>query len=130
MPSTSALTLFFIAFFAIFVASVPLATPLPRDVYSPPVLSPGKGTVWKIGQRYNVTWSMANAPQSITNHIGMIVLVQDHVMVDLDTPLAQGFDIRNATHREITVPKVKPGKYQVLLFGDSGNVGPEFTIVE
>ncbi|KAF7365026.1 hypothetical protein MVEN_00373700 [Mycena venus] len=129
MPSTSSLTLFFLAFFAIFslVASAP--TPSPRDVFSPPVLYPGKGTVWRVGERHNVTWDLSHAPVNITNHIGMIVLVKNHIMIDLDTPLAQDFDIRTASH-EITVPKVKPGKYQILVFGDSGNVGQEFTIVE
>ncbi|KAJ7245024.1 hypothetical protein B0H12DRAFT_795207 [Mycena haematopus] len=130
MPATSTLTFFFLAFFAIFVASAPLATPLQRDVYSPPVVYPGKGTVWRVGQRYNVTWNLDNAPENITNNKGMIVLVKNHVMIDLGTPLAQDFDIRVPYH-EITVPPVKTGHdYQILVFGDSGNVGQKFTILE
>ncbi|KAF7346565.1 hypothetical protein MSAN_01884600 [Mycena sanguinolenta] len=129
MPSTSILTYFFVAFFAIFVASAPLAVPLPRDVFSPPVIYPGKGTVWHVGERHNVTWNLHNAPKQITNSKGMIVLVKNHTMVDLDTPLAEGFDIRTPYH-EITVPQVEAGHdYQILVFGDSGNVGEKFTIL-
>jgi hypothetical protein len=37
------------------VASAP--TPLQeRDVFTPPVLYPHAGTVWKVGQYHNVTW--------------------------------------------------------------------------
>ncbi|KAJ7069657.1 hypothetical protein C8F01DRAFT_976442 [Mycena amicta] len=109
------------------VASAP--TPAQRDVFSPPVTYPRSGTVWRVGERHNVTWSMANAPKQITNNIGMIVLVKDHIMVDLEHPLAHGFPI-NISRHEITVPKVSPGHYQILVFGDSGNTGEMFTIVE
>ncbi|KAJ7784374.1 hypothetical protein B0H16DRAFT_1876839 [Mycena metata] len=131
MISTSALTTFFIALFTILslVASAP--TPAPRDVFSPPVLYPGKGTVWKMGHTYNVTWDLSNAPVNITNSNGMVVLVKNHRMIDLEHPLAAGFDIRVARH-PITVPKnLKPGNdYQILVFGDSGNTGELFTITE
>ncbi|KAJ6508514.1 hypothetical protein C8R45DRAFT_445707 [Mycena sanguinolenta] len=129
MLSTSNLTFLLLAFFAIFVASAPLATPSPRDVFSPPVVYPGKGTVWHVGERYNVTWNLDNAPKQITNREGMIVLVKNKIMIDLDTPLAQGFDILTSFH-EITVPPVETGHdYQILVFGDSGNVGEKFTIL-
>ncbi|KAJ7625385.1 hypothetical protein DFH06DRAFT_1339729 [Mycena polygramma] len=130
MTSTSTLTMFFLTFFAIFslVASAP--APSPRDVFSPPVLYPGNGTVWRIGHTYNVTWDLKGAPTQITNSIGMIVLVKNHLMIDLEHPLAKGFDIRVARH-EITVPKVEPGHdYQILVFGDSGNTGAKFTITK
>ncbi|KAK7048532.1 hypothetical protein R3P38DRAFT_3307383 [Favolaschia claudopus] len=122
MLSTSTLTLFFLALFALFVASSPIVTPAPRDVFSPPVLYPRNGTIWRVGQRHNVTWGL---------------LVKNHIMVDLGTltffstesPLAQGFNILIARH-EVTVPKVEPGDdYQILVFGDSGNVGEKFTIL-
>ncbi|KAK7021141.1 hypothetical protein R3P38DRAFT_1132579 [Favolaschia claudopus] len=129
MLPTSTLTLFFLAFFALFVASSPIVTPAPRDVFSPPVLYPRNGTIWRVGQRHNVTWDVSDAPASITNGMGMIVLVKNHIMVDLETPLAQGFNILLARH-EVTVPKVEPGDdYQILVFGDSGNVGGKFTIL-
>jgi hypothetical protein len=31
---------------------------------------------------------------------------------------------------EVTVPWVEDGKYTIILFGDSGNVSPTFTILE
>ncbi|KAJ7928070.1 hypothetical protein B0H13DRAFT_2229156 [Mycena leptocephala] len=130
MKSTSAPAIFVLAFFTIFslVASAP--TPSPRDVFSPPVLYPGNGTVWRIGERHNVTWDLAHAPAHITNNIGMIILVRNHTLLDLEHPLAHGFDIRTATH-EIVVPNVDPGHdYQILVFGDSGNTGAKFTITK
>jgi len=53
---SSARILSMIAFLAALFSlalSVPLAV---RDVYTPPVLYPHNGTVWKVGQRHNVTW--------------------------------------------------------------------------
>ncbi|KAJ7147135.1 hypothetical protein C8R43DRAFT_953327 [Mycena crocata] len=130
MTSSSAFTLFLLILFAIFslVASVP--TPLQRDVFSPPVLYPRNGTVWRVGERHNVTWDLTNAPAHITNNIGMVILCKDHMLLDLDRPLAKGFDIRIA-HHEIVVPNVKPGSdYRILVFGDSGNTGEMFTITK
>ncbi|KAF7299606.1 hypothetical protein HMN09_00966000 [Mycena chlorophos] len=117
MHFTSLLLLLILPFLSL-VFSAP--TPAIRDVFSPPVTYPHKGTVWKVGKRYTVTWDMAGAPEHITNNIGMIVLVKDGRMVDLDHPLAKNFPI-NCSHYEITVPKVKAGHdYQILVFGDSG----------
>ncbi|KAJ7133005.1 hypothetical protein C8R46DRAFT_654526 [Mycena filopes] len=127
----STLATFLLALLAIIslVASAP--TPTPRDVFSPPVLYPGKGTVWKMGQTYDVAWDLSNAPVNITNSIGMVVLVKNHLMIDLEHPLAKGFDIRIARH-QVTVPKnLNPGNdYQILVFGDSGNTGELFTITK
>ncbi|KAF7298884.1 hypothetical protein MIND_00836400 [Mycena indigotica] len=118
-----------------------------RDVFSPPVTYPRSGTVWRVGERHNVTWDMSDAPAHITNDVGRVVLVKSHVMVDLSMPtindivlsltrpssahpLAQGFPI-NVSRHEIVVPKVKSGHdYQILVFGDSGNTGEMFTILE
>ena len=33
-----------------------LAAAAPLDVYVPPVLDPHEGTVWTVGNEYNVTW--------------------------------------------------------------------------
>ncbi|KAI0636381.1 hypothetical protein C8Q77DRAFT_1092437 [Trametes polyzona] len=97
-----------------------------RDVFVPPVLYPHAGTVWTVGQRHNVTWDTTNAPVNITNGVGFILLRKG----DLTTPLvlAHGFDIRRG-RVEVTVPSVLPDKdYSVVLFGDSGNFSPQFTI--
>ncbi|EIW51862.1 uncharacterized protein TRAVEDRAFT_32323 [Trametes versicolor FP-101664 SS1] len=97
-----------------------------RDVFVPPVLYPHAGTVWTKGQRHNVTWDTSSAPVNITNKVGTILLRKG----DLATPLvlASGFDILLG-RIEVTVPWVIPDSdYSVVLFGDSGNFSPEFTI--
>ncbi|KAI8982931.1 hypothetical protein BD414DRAFT_443140 [Trametes punicea] len=121
-----------VAFFASLVQLV-LGAPAPsaaslekRDVFVPPVLYPHAGTVWTKGQRHNVTWDTSNAPVNITNKVGTILLRKG----DLTTPLvlASGFDILLG-RIEVTVPWVLPDSdYSVVLFGDSGNFSPQFTI--
>jgi len=104
-----------------------------RDVFVPPILYPHAGTVWKMGERHNVTWSLEYEPVNITNSIGFIVLAKDGLMSSvgtgsLDDPVASNFSIRLG-RVEITVPYVPPADdYQLVLFGDSGNFGPKFTI--
>jgi len=98
-----------------------------RDVFVPPVTYPHTGTVWKIGNHHNVTWDTSKAPKQITNTKGKVLLAHEGVQ-DVDHPLAQGFNILDG-HVVIQVPKVSPGnKYAVVLFGDSGNYSPDFTI--
>ncbi|KAJ7643994.1 hypothetical protein FB45DRAFT_285459 [Roridomyces roridus] len=129
MFSTSSLTLFFLALVATFSLVAAAPTPLSRDVFIPPVLSPGKGAVWHVGERYNVTWDVSKPPKQITNREGMIVLVNKGLMIDLEHPLAEKFDIMTGSH-EVEVPDVKPGTdYQILVFGDSGNTGEMFEIL-
>ncbi|KAJ7166829.1 hypothetical protein C8R46DRAFT_1071578 [Mycena filopes] len=105
------------------------ATPLalaPRDVYVPPVTYPHAGTVWTVRQRHNVTWDNSNPPKQITNGIGRIMLRKG----GLTTPviLADNFSILLG-RIEVTVPWVEDGSdYQIVLFGDSGNFSPTFTI--
>ncbi|KAI1786959.1 hypothetical protein LXA43DRAFT_1184813 [Ganoderma leucocontextum] len=117
------------AFLALHLQSVLGAAVAPRaaqDVYVPPVLSPTTGTVWTIGERQNVTWDVSDPPVNITNPQGLILLRKDNT----PTPviLQNGFDILLGSI-EITVPWVVDGSdYSVVLFGDSGNVSPDFTI--
>ncbi|KAK7469368.1 hypothetical protein VKT23_003843 [Stygiomarasmius scandens] len=67
---------FLVALFSL-ALSAPLAV---RDVYAPPVLYPHNGTVWKVGQRHNVTWDISSPPSQITNPHGMIVLVKNNYL--------------------------------------------------
>ncbi|KZP33417.1 hypothetical protein FIBSPDRAFT_847329 [Athelia psychrophila] len=98
-----------------------------RDVYVPPVTYPHAGTVWVVGQHHNVTWDTKNHPVNITNSIGQVVLAKNGIQ-DYKHPLASGFNILDG-HVTITVPKVATGsKYAIVLFGDSGNYSPTFTI--
>ncbi|KAG7445081.1 uncharacterized protein BT62DRAFT_995051 [Guyanagaster necrorhizus] len=109
------------------VASV-LSTPIhiSRDVYVPPVTYPVAGTVWTVNTTQTVTWDVSDPPVNITNRYGEIRLREG----DLLTPLvlADGFDILLG-QQEVTVPWVLEGAdYSIVLFGDSGNWSPDFTI--
>jgi len=109
--------------------AIGLAAPIQldaRDVYVPPVTYPKAGTVWKIGDDHHVRWDTSNPPEQITNREGMILLAHDKLQ-DTKHPLAKGFDILKGSVK-IKVPRVKPGKYALVLFGDSGNYSPTFTI--
>ncbi|KAI0748739.1 hypothetical protein C8Q80DRAFT_1102753 [Daedaleopsis nitida] len=106
--------------------SLPRAEAEKRDVFVPPVLYPHAGTVWTKGQRHNVTWDISDAPQNITNSKGLILLRKGNTATPL--VLANGFDIL-LSRVEVTVPWVLPGDdYSLVLFGDSGNFSPPFTI--
>ncbi|TFK69535.1 hypothetical protein BDN72DRAFT_959501 [Pluteus cervinus] len=114
----------------VFLGAV-LAVPLDlRDVFVPPVLYPATGTVWKIGSRHNVTWDISTPPSQITNKLGRILLAKNGTL-DIEHPLAVGFDIMNGRQVVAVPPHVKPdADYQVVVFGDSGNMSKKFTITE
>ncbi|KAH8114403.1 hypothetical protein DFH11DRAFT_1703970 [Phellopilus nigrolimitatus] len=103
-----------------------------RDVWAPPVTNPAEGTVWRVGDTVQVTWSTVDPPKHVTNSNGMIVLRNKNGFLKgqggLGEPLASNFSIYDG-HVEVQVPKV-PARddYQVVLFGDSGNESPRFTI--
>ncbi|KLO05967.1 hypothetical protein SCHPADRAFT_910659 [Schizopora paradoxa] len=117
------------------LASFTNARPATLDVFVPPVTSPTTGTVWKVGTQQNVTWDTSNAPSQITNSQGRVVLAQGGALFTnqtggLDDPLASGFDILLGSIT-VTVPDVPAAdNYQIVLFGDSGDITPEFTIEE
>ncbi|EMD38264.1 CsMn38 [Gelatoporia subvermispora B] len=130
MMFTTAYTTFF-CFVALLCAFAQLASAVPvqgkRDVFDPPILYPHAGTVWKKGQRHNVTWDISQAPKQITNRIGEIRLSQVNQSI-FPVILATGFDILDS-RIEVEVPWVQTGhEYTLVLFGDSGNSGPAFTI--
>ncbi|KAJ3543206.1 hypothetical protein NM688_g5886 [Phlebia brevispora] len=125
------MTSFMNAFALFFLTLASLAASLPlsiRDVFVPPVLYPHDGTVWAVGQKHNVTWDVSNPPAQITNPLGEIFLAKGGILLDLDQPLAANFSILLG-RIEVTVPDVEPGSdYSVVVFGDSGNYSPNFTI--
>ncbi|KAK7435195.1 hypothetical protein VKT23_019765 [Stygiomarasmius scandens] len=112
-------------------SSAAFATPVgskkraPLDVFVPPITSPAEGDVWVVGQQRNVTWDTSNAPTQITNPIGSIMLRQDDMTTNI--VLASCFNIIIG-QIEVTVPDVPDGDYTLVLFGDSGNFSPDFTI--
>ncbi|PBK99774.1 hypothetical protein ARMGADRAFT_985691 [Armillaria gallica] len=108
------------------VASV-LATPIhiPRDVYSPPITSPDANTVWTVNTTQTVTWDTSNAPVNISNRASIWLRKGDYAF---GPELAVDFDLRSGK-QDVTVPWVVEGDdYIIVLFGDSGNWSPEFTI--
>ncbi|OAX41746.1 hypothetical protein K503DRAFT_649824, partial [Rhizopogon vinicolor AM-OR11-026] len=108
--------------------SVPLKL---RDVVDPPITSPTAGTVWHVGEMQLVTWSTTALSPNITNPVGMLVLgymYNNSENLMLNAPLATNINYM-AGQAQITVPIVDTrDDYIVVLFGDSGNASPEFTI--
>ncbi|KII88214.1 hypothetical protein PLICRDRAFT_111363 [Plicaturopsis crispa FD-325 SS-3] len=119
--------------FASLVLAVASVAALPAirsalDVFVPPITYPHAGTQWYRGQTHNVTWDTSNAPVNITNRYGRINLVRAGNVTD-PIELAQGFDILLG-RIEVQVPDyIQPrNDYELVLFGDSGNFSPEFSI--
>ncbi|KAG1885031.1 hypothetical protein F4604DRAFT_1676456 [Suillus subluteus] len=119
-------TTFILTLLALF--SLSLSAPMRRDVFVPPIIYPHASVVWIAGQHHNVTWETDDAPVNITNGIGRVYLATNTI-IDLDHPLAVGFNILDG-RVAIQVPSVPTGQnYSIVLFGDSGNYSPQFTIV-
>lgn len=119
-------TTFILTLLALF--SLSLAAPMRRDVFVPPIIYPKSGVVWIAGHHHNVTWETDGAPVNITNGIGRVYLA-NNTIIDLDHPLAIGFDILDG-RVSVQVPSVPTGQnYSLVLFGDSGNYSPQFTII-
>ncbi|RDX51105.1 hypothetical protein OH76DRAFT_1347577 [Lentinus brumalis] len=108
----------------------------PRDVWTPRITAPDAGTVWNVGETVTVRWDASHPPKRVTNYEGRLVLghfedgddMNEHL--DNEHPLAEGFNLTQG-HAKVEVPDVSPSNhYFVVLFGDSGNRSPEFTIVQ
>jgi len=98
-----------------------------RDVYVPEILTPVAGETWVIGSETQVTWNVSSPPAQITNPVGQILLRKGNLTQNLT--LAGNFSIL-AGNVSFIVPSVTPDNdYSVVLFGDSGNFSPVFSIV-
>ena len=53
-----------------------LASPVRRDVYAPPITYPTNGTIWAVGQKWNVTWCVRSRMQS--KHLRFLGMFQTH----------------------------------------------------
>ncbi|KAG7443506.1 uncharacterized protein BT62DRAFT_1078558 [Guyanagaster necrorhizus] len=116
-------TAFLVAFFARSTASAAVR----RDIFDPPILSPGSGTVWMVKTTQNVSWDTSNPPEPITdrNHSSIRLTKGGR---QLPLVLADQFDILLGSI-EVEVPWVTEGDdYSIILFGDSGNWGETFSI--
>ncbi|KAE9405687.1 hypothetical protein BT96DRAFT_915896 [Gymnopus androsaceus JB14] len=127
MPSLFITLCFLIISIASLASSAPIAA---RDVFVPTITSPHANTVWQCGQRATVTWAKSNIPASeVTNPKGMVLLRDLNGLEDVEHPLASNFNTVNSTSVSFVVPNVPSGEgYEIVLFGDSGNFSPKFTI--
>ncbi|KAJ6459026.1 hypothetical protein C8R45DRAFT_787611, partial [Mycena sanguinolenta] len=106
-------------------AAVHAAGPVPLDVFVPRITYPTAGTVWVSKTQQTLTWDATNAPVNISNGALVMLRQNNHTAPFI---LAKGFDLR-AGFVEITVPWVfTADNYEIVLFGDSGNFSPPFTI--
>ncbi|KAH9859136.1 hypothetical protein C2E23DRAFT_718259 [Lenzites betulinus] len=130
----------FAAIFTALVAAAVSVAAAPTNIVDPPITSPKAGDVWTVGSTQLITWDTSNIvdPTDVTGEILLGTLVDGQE--DLDTgeerlthvltvsPLAIGFPIRSGAVN-VTVPAVAAGDdYIVVLFGDSNNISPTFTI--
>ncbi|KAI0372273.1 hypothetical protein BV20DRAFT_964416 [Pilatotrama ljubarskyi] len=108
-------------------------SPKTEIVFRPHVTSPKAGDVWPAGSVQTVTWDTSDIPEESKNQTGLILLgyiegddINEHL--DVANPLAVNFPI-TAGSAQVKVPEVTPrNDYVVVLFGDSGNTSPKFTI--
>lgn len=103
-----------------------------RDVFDPPITFPNQNSVFQAGETITVTWDTSSIPAGTTD-LGEIALAQptfEDENLDFDHPLATGF-LLTAGQQDITFPSnlTTASNYALVLFGDSGNISPNFTIL-
>ncbi|KAI0301171.1 hypothetical protein B0F90DRAFT_1618339, partial [Multifurca ochricompacta] len=101
-----------------------------RIVVSPHITNPTRSTVWKVGDKVTVTWDNSTIPPpgNFTGQLLLGFLTSDSENLDVSNPLATSFPLSSGAV-QITVPDVQfRTNYIVVLFGDSGNASPQFTI--
>jgi hypothetical protein len=119
---------FFVFLFALLalVHAYPISLTV-RDVFVPEILTPEAGDSWVIGETQSVTWNVSSPPAQITNTVGQILLRKGERTQNVT--LAANFSIL-AGNVSFIVPPVTPDDgYSIVLFGDSGNFSPLFSIV-
>ncbi|KAI0784341.1 hypothetical protein C8Q75DRAFT_392209 [Abortiporus biennis] len=110
-----------LAAFLRFAVASPTTSLNEKDVFVPPVTAPVEGAVWKSGET-----DTSSAPVNITNSVGFILLRSNGITTPV--VLADNFSILQG-QVEVTVPSVLTrDDYSIVLFGDSGNFSPDFTI--
>jgi len=96
-----------------------------QDVWTPNFIFPAGGEVLEYNKTYQFTWDVSSPPHQITNNVAAIYLRQNGRTLPLvltgGVPISQGYAF-------VTIPWVDSGIYQGVLFGDSGNFSPDFSI--
>ncbi|KAG2151194.1 uncharacterized protein EDB93DRAFT_1224928 [Suillus bovinus] len=96
------------------------------DVWTPRITSPTSHTKWTVGGTFLVTWDTSSKPAQVTNPIGEVFL--HHNGRTQSNPIASGFPLSDG-EVHVTVPHdTTPGKYKIVLFGDSGDWSARFSI--
>ncbi|KAI0720577.1 hypothetical protein C8T65DRAFT_293498 [Cerioporus squamosus] len=102
-------------------------------VYRPHITAPVEGDSWPVASEQTVTWDASDIPPEALYQTGVLLLghVEDGSSdehLDIQNPLASGFQIKNGAVN-VTVPEVVPrNDYIVVLIGDSGNASGKFSI--
>ncbi|EAU85843.2 hypothetical protein CC1G_05060 [Coprinopsis cinerea okayama7 len=99
-------------------------------VINPKITTPRQDSYWTKGSRQIVTWDTDKIPLEKATATGLILLgysTPDDDSEHLD--IASGFPLTDGSI-EVTVPAdvASRDNYFIVLFGDSGNVSPKFTI--
>ncbi|KAE8233861.1 hypothetical protein CF326_g1107 [Tilletia indica] len=104
-----------------------------RIVYNPKITYPNHNTVWQAGDEVHVNWRTAEIPQTYESHQGSIMLgyrpSNGEGGLNLHRTLVSHFSIMDGSI-SFKLPDNLPTRndYIVVLFGDSGNASPLFTI--
>ncbi|KAF5340718.1 hypothetical protein D9611_007434 [Ephemerocybe angulata] len=105
-----------------------------QRVISPHITSPEQDDFWVKGSRQIVRWDTDKLDKESLNSNGLVVLGwsepgSDNEHLDLENPLASNFSLAEGWI-EVEVPEEVETRenYFIVLFGDSGNISPSFTI--
>ncbi|KDN52331.1 hypothetical protein K437DRAFT_243795 [Tilletiaria anomala UBC 951] len=104
-----------------------------RIVYNPHITSPAGGEVWTAGSQQTVTWDTSDLPAELEHATSMLKLgfepADGSGGLNEKWTLADDFPTRAGTV-SFTLPTDLETRndYIVVLFGDSGNASPHFTI--
>ncbi|KAF8591332.1 hypothetical protein K439DRAFT_1627051, partial [Ramaria rubella] len=100
------------------------------DVFDPPILYPNAATVWFAGQSHNVTWDTSGLPSTLPNGSMIQLRIARSSTIFVPVTLASNFSLVDG-REPITLPEnlMPRDDYEIVLFGDSGNVSPAFTIL-
>ncbi|KAF7430493.1 hypothetical protein PC9H_006201 [Pleurotus ostreatus] len=106
-----------------------------RIVWNPEITQPNRRTLWNRNTTATISWNASAIPKGAYEQKGKVVLgwlnpnLGGGEHLNIEHPLAHGFNLRDG-RVQITVPQVAPrDDYIVVLFGDSGNASPNFSIV-
>ncbi|CAO1627743.1 unnamed protein product [Parajaminaea phylloscopi] len=104
-----------------------------RIVFSPEITSPRAGDVWTVGETRNATWVTDSIPAELKDATSRLMLgyspADGEGGLNLRWTLADGFPTTAGTVSFVVPANVTArDDYIVVLFGDSGNKSPLFSI--